>query len=452
MAKIFNQMNILEILFCFIGILFLLLILINALFVFPSVDDYSYYNKQTAQGFWAFQNWHYFNWGGRYLPNALLGSFSYSGTGIYLYRGVAVLIILSFLSSLHIMTKKLLNSNKSVFLALIIFASMCFSFYSIAQAFYWMPGSITYTLSMTLTLLVWTYLSKLQNNLVLISVLLAVILLNGTNEVSMICFNVSMLMYLLFCYLKNKKIENRALLITIISFTCMSISILAPGNSVRTALEHSPNTHNLIFALPRSINRSFIFLYEKFFIFIFTSVLIAYYTKANFLFLAVAQKHCFIFKTLVFALPFVILISATFLSYFATGRIPPERTGNIIGFYTLSASIFSILFYKENFGLQISKKAVPLILIIFSLVLISFPSELRHNAADLLTGRSKEFSNQMNIRIETIKNSEQMTLKVKKIDNLPRSIFFKDISSDPDDYFTQQYAKYFNKNQISTDE
>jgi hypothetical protein len=452
MYKIFNQKSAIEALFCFLGILFLAFVLVNALFLFPSVDDYSYYNKHTAQGFWAFQKWHYFNWGGRYIPNAILGSFSYSGTGIYLYRGIAIFIIFSFFSSIYVLVKKIFNSDKIIFLSLVIFASICFSFCSIAQAFYWMPGSITYTLSITLTLLVWTFLSKLKTNWIFFLNLVAVILLNGTNEVSMICFNVSLVMYLLFYYFKNQRIDNRALLLTIISFACMGISILAPGNSVRTTLMHFPNTHNLLFAIPRSVNRGLIFIYEKFFIFIFTVVIVANYAKANFLFLANAQKHRFVFKMIVLSLPIFILISTTFLSYFATGRIPPERTANTIGFFTLSATVFSVLFYKENFGFQISKKAVPIALVVFSLLLLLFPNELRNNAMDLLTGRSKSFSAQMNTRIEMIQSSKKMNIKVKKIENLPKSIFFEDISSDPNDFFTSQYAKYFNKNQISTDE
>ena len=49
----------------------LCVLIINSFFIYPSADDYSYFVKQKSYGFCAFQEWHYFNWGGRYIANMI---------------------------------------------------------------------------------------------------------------------------------------------------------------------------------------------------------------------------------------------------------------------------------------------------------------------------------------------------------------------------------------------
>ena len=53
--------------FIIISVLCVLFMIVNAFFIYPSADDFSYYTGAKELGFGEFQKWHYMNWGGRYI-------------------------------------------------------------------------------------------------------------------------------------------------------------------------------------------------------------------------------------------------------------------------------------------------------------------------------------------------------------------------------------------------
>ena len=87
--------------------------IVNAFFIYPSADDFSYYTGAKELGFGEFQKWHYMNWGGRYIPNDLLGSFSFDGIGIWYYRTIAISIILGLFFSFIVFVKNVLTPGIS---------------------------------------------------------------------------------------------------------------------------------------------------------------------------------------------------------------------------------------------------------------------------------------------------------------------------------------------------
>ena len=434
----------------------ILIVLINVCFIYPSMDDFSYYVRSHDRGFWEFQKWHYFNWGGRYVPNAFLGYFNFGESGIYLYRAISIAIILGLYFSLQNFVKKVIQAKDAWFIGNIIFLSYLFSLFSISQAFYWMPGSITYTLGIILCLISWTLLKKNTTGALLICFFLAIIL-NGTNELTTIFYNGSLILLLLFNWLKNKKINYGILALLIASSVLMCISILAPGNTVRTLSETNENTRNLVFSLSRSAFRTLDFLIDRQFIFLILGIFLMKEIIPN---KSLKLNHKFVqtklFKIAIFLFPFIVLCFGIFPSYYGTGRIPPERMVNIISFFFVIAIIFSIMFYKSNYEwnsnfIRTSKIVAFIPILIIAFVLL-FPNEMQRNGYDLLSGRSAEFSKDMQARIDYFKSTPEKDLRVKTLKSYPNTLLFKDISKDPENFFNKYYARFYNKNTVARDE
>lgn len=436
------------------SIIAVLVIVTNAFFIVPSADDYSYFVKQNDYGFWKFQQWHYLNWGGRYIPNIVLGSFDYNGYGLYVYRMIAIVIILGLYLSLLLFVKKIIQPKSPLLFANVLFVGYCFSLYSISQEFYWMPGSITYTLSLILCLLSWTIIEKSNKIPYLILLIVMAIVINGTNEITMLLYNASIVGYLILKFIKTKKINYSVGLLLIISTSCMSASILAPGNTVRTLSETNPNTHNFTFSIVRALYRTLTFTLEKFFIFIFIALYLGTQLRERNLKIIKSKIHPWLLIVICVIFPFSVLCFGIFPSYYATGRIPPERTVNTIVFFFMIAIIFSLQVYKDHTSIVFNEKSTGFRLLPIGILLIIaiYPNELRSNFIDLFSGRSIQFAREMQKREEYIKSEKSDDIVVERNTTLPNTLLFKDISGDKDSFFNHYYARFYHKKSIIVNE
>ncbi len=438
--------------FIIISILCVLFMIINAFFIYPSADDFSYYIGAKELGFGEFQKWHYMNWGGRYIPNALLGSFSFDGIGIWYYRTIAISIILGLFFSFMVFVKNVLTPLESVdklYTSCVLFIGYTLSLYSIAQQFYWMPGSITYTLSCILCLLVWSFFNKTNNWYYFFPLLFGIFIINGSNEISILMFNFSLILFIGFNVFMKRRINHFQYALVLFSFLFGAISLLAPGNGMRA--EEFENTKSLTYSIPRTINRGAILIFEHLYNILLVAIaLLPLLNKNTYLRLNIPDKSKKILALGIFIFPFAILFLGIFPSYWATGRIPPQRAVNTISFFFMIAIIFSILVYYSNF--EINNKIITFIKtkkIGISLLLLAVffpPSYLKASIKDLLSGRSYTFSQNMENRINYIKSSSEKDIQVPTIE-IP-SICTKELSEDKDHYYNSAYAKFYNKKSI----
>ncbi len=439
----------------FLSLFALAVIVVNALFIYPSADDFSYFVKQRDYGFWAFQEWHYFNWGGRYIPNMILGSFDFNGAGLYYYRLIAMAVISGLYFSMYGFTKRILEPKDPFFTSNLMFLAYCFSLYSLSQEFYWMPGSITYTLSLILCLVSWTILEKSKNPVYFFINVLIIVVLNGTNEISTLFFNGSLFLYLCFQFIQTKKINIPVFILFVISVGCMLASILAPGNSVRTLSENNANTHNLVFSLSRAVFRTGFFLAERLFIFLILGLILFQQLQKRNIEINLPNVPKGLLKVLCIIFPFAVLCFGIFPSYYATGRIPPERTVNTIAFFFMIAIILSIQLYKDNFNTSEKLQCQPIlnyVPVLLVVLLVVYPNDLRRNIYDLFSGRSMQFEKEMRARDEYLKSTPDAVVTVKKISVLPNTLLFKDISEDPNTFFNHYFARFYNKKSVSVHE
>lgn len=440
----------------FIGYtVFCLLILVgNSLFDYPSSDDYAYYIGQSKSSFWEFQKAHYNNWGGRYVPNALLGSFSYDGLGLWLYRGVSISMIVGLFISMFIFSQRVLQisekERETLYVTSVIFIVFLLSSYSLSQLFYWMPGSVSYNLGIICNLLIWSYIRDIHKDFVkFIGVLFLTFILNGTNEISMLLFNLSLIVIIVFEKIKTGKINRVKSILMVMSLVFFLIAVLAPGNSVRAESINSPNIKSLFFSIPRSVNRGLIFLAEQFYVVIFAVLmLIPYLEKIPNLKINIPLKLKFIVKWACILFPFAVLFVGNFPSYWAMGRIPPQRTVNVIAFFFLFSSLFSLIFYYSNFGYpKVNIKLKYLAPVLIWITFLILPNHLYVNITDFLTGKTYRFAKKMEERIVYIRNSTLQDIEVEPIP-IPSEVIFKDLDENKDHYYNRSFAEYFNKRSI----
>ena len=438
--------------FIIISILCVLFMIINAFFIYPSADDFSYYTGAKELGFGEFQKWHYMNWGGRYIPNALLGSFSFDGIGIWYYRTIAISIILGLFFSFIVFVKNVLTPLESVdklYTSCVLFIGYTLSLYSIAQQFYWMPGSITYTLSCILCLLVWSFFNKTNNWYSFFPLLFGIFIINGSNEISILMFNFSLILFIGFNVFMKRRINHFQYALVLFSFLFGAISLLAPGNSIRA--EGVENSKSLIYSIPRTINRSAILIFEHLYNILFVVIaLLPILNKNAYLRLNIHDERKKILALGILIFPFAVLLLGVFPSYWATGRIPPQRTINTISFFFMIAMISSLIIYYSNF--EINKKIIAFIKnknIGVSLLLLALffpPNYLKTSIKDLLSGKSYTFSQDIKKRINYIKSSPEENIQVPAIE-IP-SICAMELSENKDFFYNSTYAKYYNKKSI----
>ena len=409
-----NNTYLLKRIFIIISLLCVLFMIVNAFFIYPSADDFSYYTSAKELGFGEFQKWHYMNWGGRYIPNAVLGSFSFDGAGIWYYRVIAISIILGLFFSFMVFVKNVLNPLKmadKLYTSCVLFIGYTLSLYSIAQQFYWMPGSITYTLSCIIWLLVWSFFHKTNNWYSFFPLLFAIFIIN---------------------VFMKRKINHFQYALILFSFLFGAISLLAPGNGIRS--EGFENTKSLIYSIPRTINRSAILIFEHLYNILFIAIaLLPLLDKNTHLKLNISDKRKKIFALGAF-----------------TGKIPPQRAVNTISFFFMITMIFSLLFYYSNFEINkkfiafIKNKNIGILLLLFALFFP--PNYLKTSIKDLLSGKSYTFNQNMKERINYIKSSPEEDIQVPTIE-IP-SICAKELSEDKDHFYNSAYAKYYNKKSI----
>lgn len=440
-------MKMYKVLLSVLGLSALLFLMVNALYIYPTADDFSYFTGKTKQSTWDFWVWHYQNWGGRYTANAILGLHSFEGSGLWVYRGVAMCVSLGLYASMMAFAKGIFR-KEYFFVGNILFLCYQFSLFSIAQAYYWQPGALTYTLGITFSLLVWSLIPKIKETWALFLLVPMIFLANGTNEITALLLNASLCVVCIGWYGKEKRVPAALLFLLLFSMGCMLFSFIAPGNAVRGEQMSYPNAKKLSYSVGRTVWRSSIFFANNFYIYIIGIALMLWSLKGS--------THIFNIKTYIperfrrlvlggiIVFPWVVLLVSVFPSYWATGGIPPERTANTIGFYFLVALLVSAIVLKESyFPNRENTEYAKGMMTVFIVLLLVVPNPFRDNATDFFSGRSSEYAEQMTKRIEKIHQNKGKNLVVEPLKVQPKTLITSELKQDSTHYFNRAFAEYY---------
>ncbi len=453
-------------------IITLILLIILSFFAYPQADDFVFANSLKNLGWLGSQiNW-YKTWFGRFSSTMLLISGSYVDFSI-LYKVFPVLTIFGYIFAFHLILKKIFPDIPKTFglvSAIIIFFLYISGMPSLAQEFYWFTGWATYAPANIATMILISHFDSIKNNKIYILLILLGIFIIGSNEVSMLILMISVFILLLKDY-KNKRLW----LMTAVFALSSLVVVLAPGNTVLAAKEH-----DFLFSLAASLGLTGTLigiwllnplLWIAAFLFCF------FRQKLNLKIVAPKEKPVIVICFLLF-----LIFCAPFIHFFSTGVPAPGRTLNIsfLVFIFLFAYIISLEKIHAVMVRILDKKF--LIFPVFVLWVIgnfyisslepmpkhdfSFyrknpieavkwtmttygQNNLYHVYADLFSGRANDFRKTMLYREEKIKNYKGGLLCLPKVESIPRSIFYKDISEDPLKGENIGFAEYYRLEKVA---
>ncbi len=429
----------------FLSVLLLIGLVYISFFNVYQTDDYIFSYSTTKLGLIGNAKDFYLNWGGRYF-----------GYTINMFNPVAhdpdnivpkiypIFLIGSFITVVALNFRQYFRYSlpesfrKSVLL---------FFFYSIILAslpehYYWFTGSNVYflpvILSGILSLLYGQYLKK-GSKIVLILIMLLIIILMGSNELIALL----LLGILIFRSIQVSSREN--LILLLIGIAGLLVSFLAPGNFKR--LGDSTDVF-----LIKWLKKAAFFGFNAVYIFIKVIFLMP-------LFLVVFEKELNDLKEkTTFKKAFLIWI-ISFLPLLLLGyilNVIGRQFENIMFFYMMTLSL--VLVYKYR---QMGKFWWVSLIIIFLPETDIFPKDysnynmdynLNNFVREIFTTDFEKYDNEIENRISLLKNSKEDSLRIDRIKNVPKILYFDELSSVNEEkkYVNDQLEKYFHKKYIRT--
>lgn len=453
-------------------IITLMLLIVLSFFAYPQADDFVFANSLNKFGWLGSQiNW-YKTWFGRFSSTMLLISGSYVDFLIP-YKVFPVLTIFGYIFAFHLILKKIFPDIPKKFglvSAIIIFFLYISGMPSLAQEFYWFTGWATYAPANIATMILISHFDSIKNNKIYILLILLGIFIIGSNEVSMLILMISVFILLLKDY-KNKRLW----LMTAVFALSSLVVVLAPGNTVRAAKEH-----DFLFSLAASsgLTGTLIgiwllnpLLWIAAFLFCF------FRQKLNLKIVLPKEKPVIVICFLLF-----LIFCAPFTHFFSTGVPAPGRTLNISFLVFIFLFAYVISFEKVHAVMvRILDKKILIFPVLVLWVIGNFyissleplpkrdfsfyrknpieavkwtmttygQNNLYHVYADLFSGRANDFRKTMLDREEKIKSYKGSLQCLPKVERIPRSIFYKDISKDPLKGENVGFAEYYRLEQAA---
>ncbi len=225
----------------------LLPFIINSFFNLPVGDDFNFGNVGRNESVLNAVKYWYNNWGGRYTQELLLTIFNPLSFNSQNYFWLPPLIlILSICFSFYFLIKTIgvnvLSLNERIiFLTILLF--LVFNLMpEIGEVLFWISGAYTFqsgNVFFILLISIWYQLhfnNNLWKNIFLLflsSVL--ILLISGTNEVSMLYTFGFIFLYTFYCLFYSPTKIIIAITLLVVSLIFAYISILSPGNFIRAA-------------------------------------------------------------------------------------------------------------------------------------------------------------------------------------------------------------------------
>lgn len=432
----------------------------------PSADDWGLSENTKMRGFLEIQEHYYKNWTGKFFSNALLSFNPLYFNSLTGYKILTLLLFLLFIFILYVLIKQLSNKSLDLRERLLFTLSVIFLYLyampSLSQSFYWLTASVVYQLGLIMIMVFLILYSKItspgetspENMLTFFSVLL-LIAIAGCSEMSMVTGVLMIFILLVSQIITEKKISGRLILFAVTTGLSSYVLLSAPGNNIRGS--QYPDSHKLIPSLMTTSSTMAEYLFSWIFLspLLFVTVLIlpVIYKIVN----NTDKKPVSIYVNPLYTL--ITFLGILFVLFFtpvwSLGRSPFNRTVNIIYFVFLAGWFYNviIIIYQISGKYKFNINRVPKYVYTFSLVIVILflfkKNNVKNAYSDLLRGGAVRYNNELYQRYELIEKSPLDSLSVMPLSNTPRTIFFTDITADPELEFNRMYAHYFGKKYIS---
>jgi hypothetical protein len=206
-------------------------------FARPAADDFMWAASHRDTSFWDMQKDYYLNWQGRYFSTPLLSVLAYLSVSSAGYHWHAIVLMILTAGSFYFFVTSFLRKISTadtglsirLLISLVLFLLYTYSLPSVAQAYYWLSGAVTYQVPVVAMVILGGLLigDRPVRNQVLhgSGMLFLVFIIAGSNELSAI-------LLLLFMPLAGKRF--RWLQVSIVVLVAMAI--FSPGSWKRSQL------------------------------------------------------------------------------------------------------------------------------------------------------------------------------------------------------------------------
>lgn len=440
---------------------YLLLVLINILILspivflsfynYPSADDYSYGIALKESSFWDIQVRRYLDWTSRYFATAIL-TISPIGFGSIKYFGVYTIVffILNITSLSYFFKSIGIDSiKKNLFLTFSFMSIYTCLLTSLVENYFWLAGSVTYYLPsiMMIYLLgsiinVYKY-DKIKDKIILI---VSVFIIGGCVEIYIGYTFIILALVNIYHYLTTKRINSFFLTSNLISFMIICLVVFSPGNSTREEL--TENNLGLVDLLQMTFRKLILlnFKYNIIGLIFMLSVL-------KILKISIKLPGILLLK-IISAMVFFQLIGI-FVALYSLKYYYPPRVENLLVFTSFVFILFIASKILELFNPQ--KELLYILSATACLSLFIIPKnsyQKQNNIAlmyhDIFCGKVLSYKRQVLEREQLLQNCKKECV-IKPFINPPRSIMFKDVSSDDKNYYNKSLAKFYNLDKVSLD-
>lgn len=424
----------------------------------PANDDYTYALRDVNRNIFDVIFHTYQTWSGRYFATAIGQLNPLTFHSLTAYKAYPVVLLLffsfSFFYLFHSLFKGTLSRLKICSISMFFILLFLFQTPSSSEAFYWFSGYAAYTVPAILTLILGAILIKKRNLLQQITAVALTILIIGGNEVSA-CILFSILLYInIVPYIQKKQINKQNALLLFVSAICLAIVVLSPGNSIRS--EGETTSCNLIWTIGGSLLQSF-----SWFVVWGQTLLLASIVYITLFGIKIANSEneklnkLFSIKWKYFILFFFLtLFLAHIPPFWGLGTVVIGRIANVIYLFFIFSWFFGIQLIINKYKKQIPSHNNSYLKYLYATVLVAFllnnVFNINNNVAtsyvDLITGRASNYNEELEKRrvlIENNNNTSQVIM-IPVIDNLPKTIYFNDISNDENYWANRSYKEYWN--------
>ena len=198
----------------------------------------------------------YFSWEGRFISRVLINILTYHKV---LWNFVNSLVITG---TIYVIIR-IINPKKKIIYLLTLLVFLLMNIYTFSQVVPWLAGNITYLFVIPLLLIYFYYIFEEDKKFVMAFAILNLIMTMFVEHMAVILV-FSNLLFLIYRYIKNKKIDKELILYLIMSIIGTAAMLLSPGSANRSAVENIDFNNlsiigKILYNVPNFIYYTFIF-------------------------------------------------------------------------------------------------------------------------------------------------------------------------------------------------
>lgn len=420
-------------------------------FVYPQGDDYFLLGDWKNAAWRDYLDVYFFKTGPRFTSWLIFRVFAVFCENLFLLRLFLLLLTATFVYLIFRTIRffgVFQSKRDEVVVSIALFLVYLNQLPDIASGFYWWCSFIVFQLPLLLFLIFIILLKRIpfdninlrQNirNLGLLFFLLTFII--GSNE--LFVFQILFILGFLFLYAKAFSV-NRRLLILFIAYG-VALVILNYRGFGEGRIELNRNSGNIAYAISRGLTEFYSYLKTwigpAF-------ILLIFYVFNTIRPLSRKIKGISVSATLFIA--FLFLLLQFILLFFAVGSAyVPYRTINTFLFFFIFSAVFVIVLMKSCpvFSITYSdklKRFLNGIILLLFLYFIITGGTTKALIKDYTDHRLTSYRNQMQERENIVKNgTSRDAYTFRKLDNVPTTLFWHDITGDSTYYFNRWFSYY----------